>query len=147
MPDKIDEELHKFLDGPPVTKGNDIGFPAGHPLAGADVVSQYTDDDAVKDGTLVDITQACAAAGGKLKRVLITRPLYRAALTDLAEYLMGVADISKPLKKLLATFSRAVDAAGPGENEMWWFDLGLEEMVKACHDGQGRITFCFPSED
>lgn len=147
MPDKTDEKLHEFIDGPPVTKGSDIGFHASHPLAGADVVSQYTDDDAVKDGTLIDITGLCPNIG-KIRRVLITRTLYRAALLDRADEIAGVADLSGPIKKLLAAFGRAVEAAGPQENEAWFFQLeGLDEQVMAGHCGNGRITFCFISEN
>ena len=146
-PDETDNKLHAFIDGPSVTKGSDIGLPANHPFAGFDVVSQYTDEDAVKDGTLVDISAQAQHLGGKIKRVLISRALFEDALVARGESIAGVTDIAKPLKVLLAAFGRAVVAAGQAENAYWWFDLGLREPVKACHNGQGRITFCYPSED
>ena len=146
-PDETDNKLHAFIDGPSVTKGSDIGLPANHPFAGFDVVSQYTDDDAVKDGTLVDITAQCNVEGARIKRVLISRALFEEALVARGEDIAGVSEIRNPLRHLLGAFSRAVALAGKEENEYWWFDLGLRERVKACHNGQGRITFCYPSED
>ena len=146
-PDETNNKLHAFIDGPPQVKGSDIGLPANHPFAGFDVVSQYTDDDAVKDGTLVDITAQCNVEGAKIKRVLISRALFEEALVARGEDIAGVSEIRNPLRHLLGAFSRAVNLAGKEENEYWWFDLGLRERVKACHNGQGRITFCYPSED
>jgi hypothetical protein len=153
MPDKIDEELHKFIDGPPVTKGSDIGLPASHPLAGADVLSQYTDDDAVEDGVLVDITQeANEILRSRITRWLISRALFTAALAPNAEKTgehdgEPVIDVRPNLRRLIEAWQAAVETAGPEENEYWWFDFGLTEQVKACHNGQGRVTFCFPSDD
>ncbi|MCC6150965.1 MAG: hypothetical protein IT461_11995 [Planctomycetes bacterium] len=151
--DDMDKKLHEFLDGPPVTKGSDIGLPADHPMAGADVLSQYTDNDAIEDGFLVDITpEVNEMARSRIKRWLISRALFEAALAPNAEKIgerdgEPILDVRPNIKRLIEAWRAAVEQAGPEENEYWWFDFGLAEQVKACHDGHGRVTFCFPSDD
>ncbi|GIK53809.1 MAG: hypothetical protein BroJett014_27820 [Planctomycetota bacterium] len=151
--DEKDNKLHAFIDGPPVTKGSDIGLPANHPFAGFDVVSQYTDDDAIDDGMLIDVTHEAKDAGLILPRVLVSRGIFTDVLAPRADIIgeregEPVIDVRKALHELLCKFSDAVKAAGKGENEYWWFDfIGASEKIKACHNGHGRITFCYPSED
>ncbi|MCQ3951546.1 MAG: hypothetical protein DPW14_17220 [Planctomycetes bacterium] len=153
MPDNMDQALHKWLDGLAQPKGNDIGIPANHPLAGADVVSGYPDDDAIEDGFLIDITQEVNdVAKCRVKRWLMSRALFEAVLVPKAEKVgerdgEPILDVRKALVPLLEAFQQAVNKAGAAENEYWWFDVGLAEQVKACHDGHGRITLCFPSDD
>ncbi len=153
MPDETDEKLHAWLDGPAQLKGSDIGLPADHPMAGADVLSSYTDDDAIEDGFLIDITQEVNdVAKWRVKRWLISRALFEFALVPNAEKIgerdgEPILDVRKALVPLLEAFKQAVNKAGAAENEYWWFDFGLSEQVKACHDGQGRVTLCFPSDD
>lgn len=117
------------------------------------VVSSYSDDDAIEDGFLIDITQEVnEVAKCRVKRWLISRALFEAALVPNAEKIgerdgEPILDVRKALLPLLEAFQQAVNKAGAQENEYWWFDFGLDEQVKACHDGQGRITLCFPSDD
>ena len=151
--DNIDEALHKWLDQPePAPKtGADLGLPADNPFHDASVVSVCNESDAIEDGFLVDVTQDARRCGIAVKRALISRGIWdqcivpRSPVRGKDSKGENVIEPTKPLNHLFLELAKAVKAAGPGEESMWWFDFEGKKVKAVCE--QGRLTMCFPEED
>jgi hypothetical protein len=136
--------------------GKDLGIPKENPFHDAEIVTSYTEDDAVEDGFLVDLTKQALAHGLKVGRCLVSRGIFHDILIDKGTKAAGPVideagdcevdvDISKPLLELFKALAVAQAAAGPEENEYWWFKHA-EKEIKAGFMG-GRLTLCYPEED
>lgn len=122
----MNKEAQKIID--------DLSDESKNPFAGADVIFCYTWDDAVKDGTFVEVTGLAKEWGFKIP-VALTRSVY-----DLCIGFDGMQTNRNITRLLLSTLKAIRDSSSKDESLLTYKHSFKDEEIEVWASIEGRNT-------